>query len=294
MTSCIRTLLIQGAIGFLMMIMAPAAVWAQPAAPAPIGPAPIGQAPIAQGPVAAPVAAPPVADENYIIGPGDVVDVTLLERTDFNTRAKVGTDGMIQLPYIGAIAAADRTAQTLRDQIKATLIKGGYFSNPNLSVQVASFASRYVTVLGAVGAPGLVPIDRAYRLSEVLARVGGVHENAADYVIVRPAKGETRKLSVKALAIGDLTQDPYVSPGDTIFSPIAELFYISGQIKSPGSYPMLSDMSVRMAIARAGGLTDMGSDKGVKITRDGKKLNKVDQDTKVAPGDIIVIGERLF
>jgi len=284
MISCIRTLLIRGAIGFLMMIIVPAAVWAQPAAPIPIAP----------GPVAAPAAAPPVADENYIIGPGDVVDVTLLERTDFNTRAKVGTDGMIQLPYIGAIAAADRTTQTLRDQIRAALIKGGYFSNPNLSVQIASFASRYVTVLAAVGMPALVPIHRAYRLSEVLARVGGVHENAADYVIIRPAKGETRKLSVKALAIGDLTQDPYVSPGDTIFSPIADMFYISGQVKSPGSYPLLSDMSVRMAIARAGGLTDMGSDKGVKITRDGKKLNKVDIDSKVAPGDIIVIGERLF
>lgn len=265
----IRRVLIQAVIGLCLAVLAPAAALAQAAAPAP-------------------------GDQNYIIGPGDTVEVDALERTDFSTKAKVGTDGMIQLPYIGAIAAANLTTQQLSDHIGAALIKGGYFSHPNLSVQVTAYAARYVTVLGSVAQPGLVPIDRAYRVSEIIARVGGIKDGGADYVILRPAKGEERHLVIKDLATGAADGDPYVSPGDTIYSPIAEVFYISGQVKSPGAYAIISDMTLRMAIGRGGGLTDLGSDHGVKITRGGKKVGKVDLDSKIEPGDVIVIGERLF
>jgi polysaccharide export outer membrane protein len=269
----VRTILIQAGIGLWLALSAPAMAMAQ-VAPAAVAPQP--------------------GDQNYIIGPGDTVEVDLLERTDFNTKAKVGADGMIQLPYIGAIAAANRTTQKLSDQIGAALIKGGYFSHPNLSVQVIAFAARYVTVLGSVNQPGLVPIDRAYRLSEIIARVGGVKDGGADYVILRPANGPERHFVIKELATGAIDSDPYVSPGDTIYSPTAELFYLSGQVKAPGAYALISDMTLRMAIGRGGGLTDMGSEHGIKITRGGKKLDKADLDSKIEPGDVIVVGERLF
>jgi polysaccharide export outer membrane protein len=268
----LRKLLTKAVISLCIALMAPA-----------VGLAQTGVAPMAaQG------------DQNYIIGPGDVVEVDLLERTDFNTKAKVGSDGMIQLPYIGAIAAANRTTQQLSDQIAAALIKGGYFSHPNLSVQVSSYAARYVTVLGAVTSPGLIPIDRAYHVSEIIARVGGVKDSGADYVIIRPSKGPERHLSIKAMATGEMSEDPYVSPGDTIFAPTAELFYISGQVKTPGAYAIVSDMTLRMALGRGGGLTDLGSERGIKITRGSKKINHADLDSKIEPGDVIVVGERLF
>jgi polysaccharide export outer membrane protein len=274
----IKALFVQALVAICLVLSVPAAGFAQASAPS-----------------AAPAAPPPAqGDQNYLIGPGDTVEVTALERSDFDTKAKVGADGMIQLPLIGAIAASNRTTQQLNEQISAALIKGGFFSRPNLSVTVISFAARYVTVLGAVTSPGLVPIDRAYRVSEILARVGGVKESAADYVVLRPAKGEERHLPIKSLAIGSLGDDPYVAPGDTIYSPTAELFYISGQVKSPGAYSMISDMTLRMAIGRGGGLTDLGSERGIKITRDGHKLGKVDLDSKIQAGDVIVVGERLF
>ena len=191
-------------------------------------------------------------------------------------------------------AAANRTTQQLSDEISTALIKGGFFEHPILAVEVSAYAARYVTVLGAVTSPGLIPIDRAYHVSEIIARVGGIREGGADYVILRPAKGAQRNLSVRALATGQPSDDPYVSPGDTIYCPVAELFYISGQVKSPGAYPMISDMTLRMAIGRGGGLTDMGSDHGIKITRHGEKVSKSDLDSKIEPGDVIVIGERLF
>jgi polysaccharide export outer membrane protein len=228
------------------------------------------------------------------LGPEDVVEIEAVGRQDFTSRVKVAADGTIQLPYLGSVVAANKTTQELSDDISKALESGGFFSHPILRVEIVGYASRYVTVLGEVTSPGLVPIDRPYHLSEILARVGGLKERAADYVIVRPDKGAPVRFSVKTLATGDASQDPLVSPGDKIFSPDAEMFYISGQVKTPGAYPFSSDMTLRMAVARGGGLTDLGTDRAVQVTRDGKKLGRLDLDSRIEAGDVIVVGERLF
>jgi polysaccharide export outer membrane protein len=229
----------------------------------------------------------------YVLGRDDVVQVGLLGRTDFGGRARVQADGTIQLPFVGKIAAAEHTTAELSDTIRNALKSGGYFADPVVTVEVVGFASRYVVVLGAVGQPGLVPINRPYRLSEIMAKVGGVREGAAEYIIVRPERGEEKKLMIRDLATGGPAQDPFVQPGDKIYAPLAETFYIYGQVNSPGPYPLQSDMTLRMAIARGGGLTESGSDKKATVTRGGKKV-KLALEDKVQPGDVIVIGERLF
>lgn len=245
-------------------------------------------------PLSAPAPAPSKtgADAQYILGPEDTIEVEVVGRPD-RARAKIYADGTVQLNLVGKVTAAGKTTRQLGEELAQALKTGGFYANPVINIEVVNFASRYVTVLGAVGSPGLVPIDRPYRLSEILARVGGVRDNGADYVTVRPEKGDESRYSVKALATGDATQDPYVQPGDKIFSPVADLFYISGQIVSPGAYPLSSDLTLSQAIARGGGLSASGSDKRVQITRKGVKT-KVDLSSKIEPGDVIVVGERLF
>jgi len=245
-------------------------------------------------PQAAQSPAQSTADDSYVLGPEDVVEVRVLGRADFATRARVATDGTIQLPYLGTIQAANRTTRVLGNEVSKALAAGGYFSNPIVQVEIVGFASRYVTVLGEVGVPGLIPIDRTYQLSEILARVGGVKEGAADYLVIRSDKGPERRYSIRALSTGDASQDPVVSPGDKIFIPKAELFYIAGQVKAPGAYSVESAMTLRMAIARAGGLTDTGSDHGVKITGKDGKVRQVTLSDEIQPGDVINVGERLF
>ncbi|MGZ5921532.1 MAG: SLBB domain-containing protein [Rhizomicrobium sp.] len=245
----------------------------------------------------APVVAPAPADipaPTYILGSQDVIQVDALGRSDFSTKARIGADGTVQLPFLGAFPAADRTTVQLRDQIAAALQKGGFFAKPIIQVEIISFASRYVTVLGAVGSPGLVPVERPYRLSEILARVGGVRENGADYVILRSAKGPERTLQVKDLATGDESTDPYVQPGDKIFSPTAELFYVKGQVKAPGGYPLTTNMTLVMALARGGGITDLGSDSHIKIVRKNVTITPKDLNVKIEPNDVIDVGEGFF
>lgn len=270
----------------LMACAGSASAQTQPAgAQAPATPAPA--APPAVGTVQEP------ASSAYILGRDDVVEVGLLGRNDFGGRARVQADGTIQLPFVGKIPATERTTAELSEAIRKALQTGGYFSDPVVTIEVVGYASRYVTVLGQVGVPGLIPINRPYRLSELLARVGGVREGAADYLVVRSVTGPERKLLIKDLAMGDLSQDPYVQAGDKIYAPVADVFYISGQIKAPGAYPIQQGLTVRMAIARGGGLTESGSDKKVETNRDGKKV-KLKPEDAVQVGDVLVVGERLF
>jgi polysaccharide export outer membrane protein len=233
-------------------------------------------------------------DKTYILGPADVIEVSVLGRSEYTTRTRISEDGTIQLQYLGTVNAASKTAAQLSEEIAAALEKGGYFANPVVRVDVVSYASRYVTVLGNVVTPGLVPVDRPYHLSEIIARVGGIKEGGADYIVLRPQRGAEQRITIATLATGAASDDPLVTPGDKIYSPPAEVFYVSGQVKAAGGFAMMRDMTVRMALARAGGITDSGSDKKVTITRKGKKMTRVDLDSQIQPGDVIFVGERLF
>ena len=180
------------------------------------------------------------------------------------------------------------------DELGKALETGGYFAHPIVKVDIVSYGSRYVTVLGQVVTPGLIPVDRPYRLSEIMARVGGLKESGAAYVIFTPAHGQQRHILIKDLATGDLKDDPYVSPGDENLRTGSRTFYVSGQVKQPGAFGLLPDITFRMALSRAGGVTDSGSDKNFTVTRAGKKMSHVDLDAKVMAGDVIVVPERLF
>jgi polysaccharide export outer membrane protein len=240
---------------------------------------------------------PSTVDTSYILGPGDVLDLGLVGRGDWGSRVRVSADGTILLPLIGRIPAAKRTVLEIADDIRQALIRGAFFSDPIVRAEVAGISSRYVTVLGFVGSPGLVTLDRAYRLSEILARVGGRAASGADYVVLtRAAGGEPARFPVDALASGRPEEDPLVANGDKIFIPSAEneVFFISGQVNSPGSFTVTPGTTVRRAIAKGGGVTPNGSEKKVTLIRDGQKLKGVKLEDTVKVGDIITIGERLF
>lgn len=293
------------AASLLMICGSSLALAEQTTAPVPVGPgngAPAGvtQTPAPPAPAAqtTQVQAPPsqtisLAD-GYIIGVGDVIQVAVLGRAEFNVRVQVQNDGTIQLPYLLSVLARDSTVLQLRDLIRQRLKAGGFYTDPAVEVGVVGFTARYVTILGEVAQPGLLPIDRTYRVSEVLAKVGGVRATSDDRVLLRRATGEELSLSVQEVAIGGPDRDPIVNPGDKIYIAAAPTFYIYGQIASPGSYKVERDMTLRQALARGGGLTERGSDKRIKMFRNGQEVRRVPLSEPIKGGDTVVIGERLF
>jgi polysaccharide export outer membrane protein len=235
-------------------------------------------------------------DPSYVLGPGDVLEIGIVGRADFNSRIRVAADGTVLLPYVGKLAAAKRSVLEFSDDVRQALVRGGYFANPEVLVEVVGVSSRYATVLGFVTSPGLIPLDREYRLSEILARVGGRSGSGADYVLLtHGAGGAQERYSIAALASGAAEKDPIVESGDKIYVPSAEdeVFYLSGAVHSPGPYHLARGMTLRMAIAKGGGVTENGSEGRVSIIRSGKKV-KLKPDDPVAIGDVITVGERLF
>lgn len=234
-------------------------------------------------------------DEGYVLGAGDIIEVSVLGRDDFNARVQVQVDGTVQLPLIGDVSVVSETVLSARDKIRGSLLEGGYFTNPAVSVIVAKYASRYVTVLGEVKQSGNLPIDRSYQLSDILARVGGVTANASDQVTVTRTTGESVTLDIRKVAIGVSAEDnPIVNPGDRVFVDKPQVFYISGSVNAPSVYRLDRNMTLRMAIARAGGVTQQGSSRRVTVFRDGEELKKFDPNALILPNDNIVVKERLF
>jgi len=271
-----------------------------PAAPPPAAPPPTAPAATDPAKDAAPAeaGAPSTVsvDQSFVLGVGDVVDVGVIGRTDFNTRQKITPEGTIVLPLLGRVKALGLTTAELAQQTQDALVKGAFFANPVVRVEVSGVASRYVTVLGNVATPGLMPLDRTYHLSDIIARVGANAGAGAGVVILTRSDGSSKKYSIEELATGGPANDPVMMAGDKLYVPAAtaEVFYLSGQVKNPGAIPMSKDITVREAIAKGGGLTDMGSDKKVKIFRKNVEVKGVKLDTKLEPGDIIQVGERLF
>ena len=271
------------AASLLTALAAPVA--AQTAAPQPVAAAP-------QPAPAAPT--PAVLGEGYVVGIGDTLDIAMVGVEDFRGRVVVQQDGSIQLPYVGNIKAQDKTLLQLGREIADALERGGYYVKPAIQVTVAQITSRYVTVLGEVGTPGLVPVDRAYRASEMIARVGGLKPSGAETFYLRRENGTEIPLTLEQIARGGADADPVVNPGDKIFVPEAPTFYIYGQVNAPGTYPIQNNMNLRMALARAGGLTSLGSDKRITVVRGGEELKKFSLNDPIKDDDVIVIGERFF
>ena len=246
----------------------------------------------AQAAPARPAAA--TLQDGYVIGINDSLDIGMVGSDEFRGRVQVQQDGTIQLPYVGSLRAQDKTLLQLGREIAAALTKGGYYVDPAIQVTVAQISSRYVTVLGEVGSPGLVPVDRAYRASEMIARVGGIKPGGAETFYLRRDGGAEIPLTLEQIARGGDAADPVVNPGDKIFVPPAPTFYIYGQVNAPGTYPIQNKMSLRMALARGGGLTTLGSDRRITVVRGGQELKKFSLADPIEKDDVIVVGERFF
>ena len=250
-------------------------------------------------PAAAPAAAKDGANavsltEGYVLGPSDVIEVQVLGRDEFKPRVQVQVDGTVQLPFLGTMTASGKTVLQFGNEVKQALKNGGYYADPVVTITVASYASRYVVVLGEVAQPGLVTVDRSYRASEILARVGGLRESAVDVLTVTRSSGEELSLNVKAIATGGPQEDPIINPGDKIYVAKAPTFYVYGQIGAPGNYKIDRGMTMRQAIARAGGLTPLGSEGRIKVIRDGTEIRKFKLDQELKDGDVVVVGEKFF
>jgi len=252
---------------------------------------------------------------NYIVGSQDVLSITVFDQADLGGKFTVEADGTFTFPLIGRVKAGGLTLREVEVLLQQELSKG-FFKNPQVSAAVEQYRSQRVFIVGEVRSPGTYPLNGDMTLIEALARAGSATDRAgAEVLIVRPkatagpvqgpqlptdaqeAGTEVIHVDIKDLQGGKLSQNARLQDNDTIFVPAAELIYVFGQVKAPGSFAIQKGMTVLQALSRAGGLTDRGASGRIKIVRavDGKKTEiKVKLEDLVEAGDTIIVAERFF
>jgi len=227
----------------------------------------------------------------YMLGINDEVQVSVFGAHPIDVKTRVKENGGIVLPILGEVKAAGQTANQLATVIAQKLKAGSYYVNPIVNVEITSFVSNSVTAFGSLQQPGIYPIDRPLTVAMVLARAGGTRGDAADYVILRRKGQEDRRVVLDELANGS---DEALVAGDAIFVPAAQLMYVYGQVNKPGKIEIRSGMTLRQALAAAGGPTLAGTQKRVTLTRGSETMKKVALDTPVKAGDVFYVNEKLF
>lgn len=245
------------------------------------------------------VAAPPMVQsataqsqaQSYILGPDDVIDVQVYGQFDTPIRLRVRDDGTVALPLVGSVPVSGKTPGQLAEALREAYVKGGYFTNAVVNVEVVTYVSRSVTVLGAVRNPGIVALVRPTTLSHIVAQTGGQIENA-NAAILRRADGSEKTFVVAQVA--GTPADPVLLPGDVVIVPPTQRYFVYGQARQPGAFPLEPGMTFRQALASAGGQNDSGTQRELRLHRGGKELTVNNLDEAIQSGDVLYVRERLF
>jgi polysaccharide export outer membrane protein len=248
---------------------------------------------------------------SYIVGPQDVLMITVFDQQDLGGKYTVDADGTVSFPLIGRLKAGGLTLQAVEEGLRKALADG-FFRNPQVSVGVEQYRSQRVFVVGEVRSPGTYPLSGEMTLIEALARAGSTTQDAAGEAMIvrsRSAKidgpilpeqnsaADVVRVDIKDLQSGRLSENALLRDGDTIFIPRAELVYVFGQVRTPGAYTLQKGTTVLQALSLAGGVTDRGATGRIRIVRvvEGKKTEIRSQtDDVVRPGDTIIVPERFF
>jgi polysaccharide export outer membrane protein len=242
------------------------------------------------------------AEDDYRMGTGDVVRITVYGNPDLATEARVGEDGGLTFPLIGAVKAAGQTPSAVEKDIATRLSKGGFIVDPNVNLNIVQYRGQQISVLGRVNRPGKHSLEKASKVTDVLAIAGGIVPDGADTItLVRTQDGKTEYRDIDVVALfkpGGEASDERVQDGDIINVARQPMFYIYGEVQRPGAFRLEQNMSVVQALSMGGGITARGTQRGITILRraDDGTLQEIEAEAAdlVKKDDVIYVKESLF
>ncbi|MEB0136023.1 polysaccharide export protein EpsE [Actimicrobium sp. CCC2.4] len=243
-----------------------------------------------------------VVAADVLLGPGDVIKVSVFGNPDLSLETRVSQTGSISFPLIGEVAIGGLAASEAEKKIASMLETGGFLRKPQVNLLVTVLQSQQVSVLGQVTRPGRYPIDGTRTLTDILALAGGVGPDGGDIVtIVRTRDGQTTKEAidlVEMMRSGDFNKNLELTSNDVVYVERAPRFYIYGEVQRAGFFRLERDMTVLQALSAGGGLSPRGTERGIRIKRrdaDGKLSEisaKMDDLLKV--DDVVFVKESMF
>ena len=264
---------------------------------------------------------------DIVIMPGDVISIATYGAPELTTNAqttsgtlvassgvvsgtKVGAQGEITLPYLGAITISGRTPSDAATYLRQRLKEGGYLADPQVSVELIDSPMRVVSVVGEVAKPEPVPAFGQLRLLDAISACGGFTTLASHTITVqRPGLDAPITVELDVDPNRSSSSNIPLIAGDTVIVPRVGNIFVVGEVKTEEAFPASSNMpiTVMRAISMAGGLKysaalskariirKNGDNQHVEIMLDLKKLmNGKQQDIALTSDDILYIPSNAF
>lgn len=169
-----------------------------------------------------PVPPASVPPENYVLGPSDQLQITVFGQPDLTTPATIRPDGMIDLPLVGEVKAAGKTAAQLETELVRLYRR--YLKAPSISVAIRQFQMNHVYVMGEVAKPGRYELTDNMTVLDALTLAGGPTHlaNLDGTHIARNAGGKNQAIAVKVNRFvegKDGGQNFKLQTGDLVYIP---------------------------------------------------------------------------
>ncbi len=250
------------------------------------------------------VAFPVFGADDYVIGQGDVLEVSVWGVPEMSRTVSVRPDGKITLPAVGDIIASQKTPVALGEHVAGKMKE--YVKQPVVTVTVTQIRNNrvYISGGGVSRAYDMVKETTLLRLLSELADFSGADLRQA-YL---SRQGERIDTDLYALYYeGDLSQDIKLQAEDILFIPSNRLniVYVLGAVAQPQNLKHYEGMTVLDAILGAGGFTDFAKENTVTVIGRDKQQKKVDlrqitrnkdisANVELNPGDYVIVDESFF
>ena len=217
---------------------------------------------------------------DYRIGPKDLLEITVFGLPELNQTVRVSEDGSITMSLLGRVEVSGLTAQELEKKLASVLDKQ-YTKEARVTVFIKEYQK--VSVIGAVGRPGMYELVGPTTLLQVIAQAGGLTAQAMNelyvYRIEKDGKPTTITIKVEELMTsGNQDLNIELQPKDVVTVPIDQMLnvFVYGEVKTPGAIPFLRSKKITLlqAIAQAGGPTEWAKKTKVMIKRKDKRTGK--------------------
>jgi polysaccharide export outer membrane protein len=260
----------------------------------------------AQAQASAAATAAAAATPEYRLGAGDVVRVVVYQNPDLTLETRVSETGAISFPLLGSVRIGGLGVSAAEKLIADGLRNGNFVKAPQVTIVLLQVKGNQASVLGQVNRPGRYPIETTdMRMTDLLANAGGVATTGADLLVLSGTRGgKPFRMEIDLPSVfGPSAEhgrpnDVVIQNGDVLWVDRAPLVYIYGEVQRPGPLRLERGMTVMQALAAGGGLTQRGTERGIRVHRksaDGKvQVAQPTMDDSLKDGDVVYVKESLF
>jgi polysaccharide export outer membrane protein len=237
----------------------------------------------------------PVTDE-YLINPGDVLDVYVYDVPELSHSYAVNPSGVVIVPLLPKpVQAAGLTPDQLARAMEESFRQSGRLRHPEIAISIKQSRSRSVAVEGAVKNPAVLALDWRTKLVDVITQCGGLADDAGINASITRGPLALRDLAMeggvatptltvelnRVLDVKDPASTIEVWPGDRVNVERAGVYYVMGEVSRPGGYTLRNgrdQLTVLRALAIAGDATGVAKkSKAMIIRKDSKAPNGRDE-----------------